>query len=266
MLKIQTLSSGSKGNITYISSGETSILVDVGLCLKSTLKRLADAGIDPKSISAILVTHEHSDHISGIANFIKKYKPALFVHKKARKHFLHKIGEVNAENVFEFNEPFTIGDILIDFFDVPHDSKFCFGYTFQNGDSKVGVLTDCGHFRDEFYDKLFGCYVLVIESNHCPDKLARNMNYPISLKRRITGLYGHLSNAVCADAIAKLFGLGVRQFVLAHLSAENNSPSLAYSQIKLSLAAKNLIIEGDDADLFIDIAPQHEIGTLFEIE
>jgi len=263
MLKIQALASGSKGNITLIASENTRILVDVGLNLTQTLKRLNDAQIAPDSIDAILVTHEHSDHINGIAHFMKRYNCDIYVPKIACTCFLRKIGGVEQERVYTFTESFEIGDIGVDYFPVPHDSEYCFGYTFDQGDCKVSVATDLGSCPQLAIQKMAGSQVVLLECNHDMKKLESNVKYPNWLKRRIAGGTGHLSNTACASVIAKLISLGAGQIILAHLSEENNSPNLAYCAV-CEFLEKHGIKEG--TDICIDIATQNIVGRPYIIE
>ena len=258
VLKIQTLASGSRGNVTYIASDTTSILVDVGLSLPGLLKRMKDANINPEQIDAILITHEHSDHIMGLTAFLRKYKTAVHIHEIAR-------GTVSApaELLKTFNSRFEIGDISVDFFSVPHDSQFCFGYTFQNEDAKISVATDLGRAGAEVLAKMAGSQIVMLESNHDLGRLNRNTKYPVWLKRRIAGGAGHLSNTATSLAVAELYKLNVQQVILAHLSQENNSPNLAYSYVRDYLASKG-ITEG--SDISIDVATQDEISVVFQID
>jgi len=266
MLRIQSLASGSKGNCTYVAGDGVSFLVDIGLNLKQLLGRMADADIDPQSISGVLITHEHSDHISGVYSFVKRFKCKIYIHKKACNCFLDKIkergGEIDENLVVSFVDKFDVDEVQVDFFELPHDSQFCFGYTFKSGDSKVSLATDLGSCSDAVLQKMAGSQIVLLEANHDPVKLAHNVRYPSWLKRRVAGGHGHLSNGACSRAVYKLATLGVEQVILAHLSAENNSPSLAYRVVKDFLAEKGLI-EGQD--IFIDVATQDKVGRLFEV-
>lgn len=260
MIKVQTLSSGSSGNITYIGSDTTGILVDIGLSLPQTLKRLRDANINPKSINAILITHEHSDHILGIEMFAKRFTTPVYCHRKVKK-TLRKHIRIDDSGFTEYDDDkFIIGDITVNFFQIPHDSEFCFGYTFTLGDTTVGIATDIGKMTPAIISNLALCQVIIIESNHDMQKLQCNTKYPYWLKRRIVGERGHLSNIECANTILALSKSSVGQVILAHLSEENNSPRVAYTTIK-DFLTQNGVIEG--RDIFIDIAPQHAIGNLY---
>jgi phosphoribosyl 1,2-cyclic phosphodiesterase len=261
MARIQTLSSGSGGNITFVGTADTNILVDIGLTLPQTLKRLNDAKIDPKKIDAILITHEHSDHICGAAAFVKRFGTKVYCHEKIIK-ILKKYIDIADEYFVPFNGDFTIGDISVSFFQIPHDSVFCFGYTFSADGTMVGIATDIGKMTPTIISHLSACQIVVLESNHDKEKLRANTKYPFWLKRRIVSDRGHLSNAECANTILELSKHNVGQVVLAHLSKENNSPLIAYTTIK-NFLSQHGIIEGQD--IFIDIAPQDTVGNIYNI-
>ena len=262
MIKIQTISSGSAGNITYIGNQETGILVDVGLSLSQTQQLLSQAKINPHSINAILVTHEHSDHIKGIADFVTTYSTKIYCYQKASK-VLKSYVKVPPHYFVEFTDEFTIGDITVNCFPVPHDSHFCLGYTFTCQNATVGIATDIGQMTDTILAFLSTCQIVVLESNHDINTLKANQKYPDWLKRRILGNRGHLSNLDCGRAIAHLYRHQVTQVILAHLSEKNNTPTLAYQTVKQYLQSQG-IVEGQD--IFIDVALQSKIGNCYCID
>lgn len=264
MLKVCTLASGSKGNATYISSGTTNILVDCGLSCKELEQRLVSIGVSPSNIDAIVLTHEHYDHISGVDNFVKKHGCEIFVHQKAFHAFEHKLARATMMNVQVFSDvEFNIEDILVNSIEVSHDSKFCFGYTFTNNGTRAAVLTDIGTINMGIVKMLKGCQLVVIESNHCETMLRNNDIYPLRLKKRILSPKGHLSNNTCAMAVYELAKMEVTQIVLAHLSEQNNTPSHAYNTVKEFLQSKG-VIEG--LHIAVDVALQDSVGTVFELE
>lgn len=259
MLTIQALASGSKGNVTYIGSKTTNILVDVGLSLPDLIKRMQAAEIDPESIDAILITHEHGDHIAGLQAFLKKHKSKVYLHKDVVKLFAN----IPDSQVETFDSNFKIGDINVSFFNVPHDSNFCFGYSFSCGTAKISLATDLGRITPETIMHMSSSQIVLLESNHCLVKLRQNQKYPAQLKRRITSSNGHLSNAATSLAVYELAKNNVQQVILAHLSEQNNSPNLAYSFVRDFLATKG-IIEGKD--IAIDVATQNKIGFKYQID
>ena len=262
MIKIQTLSSGSGGNIIYVGDNTTHILIDVGLPLSQTLKRLQEAHIKPTDITAILVTHEHSDHVAGLCDFVLRYGTKIYTTAKA-KHILKVRLNLPEDYFIPVDDMFNIGEITINIFPVPHDSQFCFGYTFTAAGVSVGLATDIGKMTPTILSHLAGCEIVVLECNHCPNKLHANTKYPPWLKRRIISPHGHLSNTECGHAIAELHKHSVGQVILAHLSEQNNSPTLAYTMVKDFLQTQG-ITEGKD--IFIDVAPQHQVGNLYCID
>ncbi len=262
MLKIQTLSSGSAGNITYIGSKNAGILVDIGLPLPLTLKLMSQANIDPHSITGIVITHEHSDHIKGVVDFVTHYNIPIYCYHRCTN-ILRRSLKLPPHHFIEVENTFQIGDITVNCFPVPHDSQFCLGYTFQQNDNTVGIATDIGHMTDIILNNLALCQIIVLESNHDVQKLMANPTYPDWLKRRILGSYGHLSNLECGRTIAKLQQAHVSQVILAHLSEKNNTPTLAYQTIKQLLQSQG-IIEG--RDIFIDVALQSQIGNCYCLE
>ncbi len=262
MLKIQTLSSGSAGNITYIGNESTGILVDVGLPLSLTLKLMAQANIDPHTITGLVITHEHSDHIKGVADFVTQYNVPIYCYARCAK-ILRRSLKLPPHYIVETDSNFSIGDITVNCFPVPHDSQFCLGYTFQHNDFAVGIATDIGQMTDIILANLAICQIVVLESNHDVQKLMANPKYPDWLKRRILGNRGHLSNLDCGRAIAKLHQAHVSQIILAHLSEKNNTPTLAYQTVKQYLQSQG-IIEGKD--IFIDVAMQSQIGNCYRLE
>lgn len=262
MLKIQTLSSGSAGNITYIGNNTTGILVDVGLPLPLTLKLMEQAKIDPHSITGIVITHEHSDHIKGVASFVTQFNVPIYCYHPYIN-VLKRNLKLPPHYLIETENNFQIGDITINSFPVPHDSQFCTGYTFTCENTTVGIATDIGQMTDTILANLSACQIVVLESNHDPKQLMANPKYPDWLKRRILGNRGHLSNLDCGRTIAKLYQAHVSQVILAHLSEKNNTPTLAYQTVKQYLQTQN-IIEGKD--IFIDVALQNQIGNCYCIE
>ena len=241
-MRICNLSSGSKGNLTYVESGNTKALVDIGLSMKETIKRLNLLGVLPEEINAIFVTHEHIDHIKGISSFSAKYSTPIYVHYKGLDALKNKVGELT--NLMAFNDTeFNVGDLGVSPFAVPHDVVRCTGYSFFEGEKKISITTDLGHTTPEILKNLSGSSIVYLEANHDEKTLLNNPKYPNILKRRILGANGHLSNLSAAETIFQLIKDGTKQVVLSHLSEENNSPTLAYDSICARLAELG-VIEG----------------------
>lgn len=261
-MRVCTLASGSKGNLTYIESASAKILVDCGLCMTEVVKRLSKINVLPNEIDAILITHEHSDHIKGVEVFARKYGAKVFAHADEWVALNGKI-KVNEKNVVAFyDNDFYIKDLLVTPFRLSHDSFMCVGYTFCSGQNKVSIATDTGYLPQAALSTMFGSDLIIIESNHDEDMLINNYEYPAHLKSRILSKKGHLSNVACASAIYELIMGGTKQFVLAHLSENNNTPHVAYNTVCGYLLNKG-VVEGEH--MFIDIALQDRVGTLFTL-
>ncbi len=262
-MKVVTLASSSKGNCVLVSTASTNILIDMGIPLDECEAKLDALGVGAQNINAILNTHCHGDHTKGMGAFMRKYNTNVYVHVDGRQALLRKLSRVNQNKVVSITEmPFDIGDITIEAFKVPHDAPCCVGYNLVGEGSKVSYATDLGHIDDQIVGHLVGSALVVLEANHDRGMLIANPNYPAVLKQRILGPNGHLSNEVSAQVIARLALTGTRQIVLAHLSEENNTPTLCYNNI-CSALAKQGIIEG--THIRIDVAPARNIGTVFKL-
>ena len=231
--KIATLYSGSSGNCTLISSHNTSILIDAGGSARAICSALENVGSDIRDISAIFITHEHTDHISALCGISKKYSiPIHITDISAQKPA--SMGELSLDKCLcRHNTVFCqmVGDIKVTSFPTPHDSMMSVGYRIEIGSGDkhytIGVATDIGHVTPQIREGLLGCCAVVLESNHDQDML-RNGPYPQFLKKRILSPKGHLSNEDSAELSSYLAKNGTRAFILAHLSRENNLPELAY--------------------------------------
>lgn len=262
-MKAVSLASGSKGNSYLISTDKTKILIDLGICEKELLAKLELLKINPNDIDAIFITHEHDDHIKGLVNFLKHYNPKIFIHDDCINPANQKLkNSLKNVTTFKDNENISINDLLVENFKQSHDSKHCNGFSIKSLDAKVSISTDLGKTDSNIINHLDYSNLVYLESNHDVDLLLDNQNYPVFLKRRILGDKGHLSNKTCEEIIENLTYNKVSQVVLSHLSEENNSPSLAYNYIKKELNKKD-IVEGKD--IFIDVASQYKIGTIFNI-
>ena len=228
-LKMCCFASGSKGNCCYVSDGQTNILIDLGISAMRAEKCLAAVGCSPDSVH-IVVTHTHSDHIGGLKVFCKRH-PDVKVH--CQKESAPGIYRAGLSPVIDGRET-VVGNISVTAVPVPHDVP-CFGYVLSGEGSSVAVVTDVGRLDRAALDVMSGCGLVMLEANHDPEMLNCNPRYTRELKSRIASSYGHLSNIDCADACAYLGAHGVRSFILAHLSEENNEESLAVSFVKAKL-------------------------------
>ncbi|MFA4875811.1 MAG: MBL fold metallo-hydrolase [Methanoregula sp.] len=230
------LASGSKGNSVVIEGEGGSILIDAGLSAKEALVRMARAGVDPEQIMAILVTHEHGDHIRGLDVLSRKLDLPVYATEGTLADFLnHRRTSTKPleSRVCRYHEPFRIGDFSIEPFATSHDAAEPCGFIITEGDCRIGYCTDTGILTQRMHDLLRVCDGIVLESNHCPDML-ENGPYPESLKRRIRSKRGHLSNPAAA-ACLQGFGKDVPQVILAHLSEMNNTPDKAMGSARQGL-------------------------------
>lgn len=231
-MRVCNLSSGSDGNLTYIETLNAKILLDAGLSASEITKRLSLLRVTPDEIDAILITHEHSDHIKGVDVFASKYHTKVYVHNKGYGALTEKLKKSDQIDFVQFDDmDFYIKDLLIGNFPLSHDAKYCTGYTFKEKTKKVSILTDLGYTNDEVLSKIQGSVLVYIEANHDVEMLKNNPSYPLILKQRILGKHGHLSNDACAKAVEFLAKTGTKQVMLAHLSRENNTPELAYNTV-----------------------------------
>lgn len=249
MLNLISLFSSSKGNCTYVCSESTKILVDIGVSTKRLVEALSSMEINPEEIQGILITHEHSDHIKGIKVFSKKYNVPVFASKKTWPTLISL--EINnaLKNEFEPNSSFKIGDIDIMPFSIPHDAIDPCGFNFIQKDEKVTVATDIGHITPSLLTSFENSTAILLEANHDINML-RAGKYPYLLKQRIIGNYGHLSNLSSAETVEYLIKKGTKKFILAHLSEDNNIPSLALATVKSRLSSNNI----DLSDISIEVA------------
>ena len=263
-MKITTLASGSKGNCTLVQTDKTNILIDAGITLQEIEAKLQFLGVDPKSISGILVTHEHGDHIKSVGAFSRKYGTKIYANYEEWAVLLSKIGKVNVENRMSFvQNEFMLNDIGVRAFELSHDSHTCFGYSIYNNGNKFSIATDLGYAPQSVINNLANSELIVLEANHDEKMLINNPKYSVSLKKRILSNSGHLNNNATSDVIEKLMNSNLKQVILGHLSEENNTPSLAYTQVKSNLA-RHGIEEGKN--IFIDVSTQHEIGHTVELK
>lgn len=227
-MKLTTLASGSSGNSTLITGGETSLLVDAGLSGKAIEQKLESLGVNPKSLAGILVTHEHRDHTQGVGVLARRHKLPVYALDDCLP--LLGVGKLPEVVVLKSGSAFELGDLKVELFDTSHDSAASTGLVCYHGESKVGLATDTGQVSEVMVRKLSGCSGLVFEANH-DEEMLWNGSYPYYLKRRITATTGHLSNKDAGKALAEIIDSRTKRLVLAHLSEENNDPGLALQTV-----------------------------------
>lgn len=253
MARFCPLFSGSKGNSTYIGASGDGILIDVGVSGKALTAMLTERMIDVENISAIFVTHEHIDHIGGLHAVAAKYHLPVYASEQTLA-TLDEMGKLKNLEVHSINgAPVEIGGMSVSRFATPHDCAGSSGYcvTLPDG-SRIAVATDIGHLTDEIKAALVGCDLVMLESNH-DVMMLQNGPYPYPIKRRILGDNGHLSNACCAEFLPELVRSGTTRLVLAHLSRENNYPTLAMESARAALTAEGF---RENEDYLLSVAPE----------
>lgn len=252
------MGSGSGGNCTYVASAQTAILVDAGLSGRATGQRLAEFGVSLESISAICVTHEHSDHTSGLAVLNKGDRIKLYANSGTIEGIEARAAEKKLPwNVFSTGAQFQIGDLTINPFTVPHDAYDPVGFVIAGGDIRVGVVTDMGMVTGLIRERLRACNVLVIESNH-DEQMLKAADRPWHLKQRIIGRQGHLSNQHAAELLVEIAGPQLKAVFLAHLSGECNLPELARKTIADALA------KGGHPHVKVIVASPDQVSEVWE--
>lgn len=222
-MRFASLGSGSCGNATVVEQGGTLLLVDCGFSIRETEQRLLRLGREPERIAALLVTHEHSDHLGGVARFARKYRLPVWMTAGTRAACRDLPPQVE---LFNSHTPFAVGDIEVQPYPVPHDARDPAQFVFGNGAVRLGLLTDVGSLTPHIEQQLNGCEALFLECNHDREMLANGV-YPPPLKARVGGSYGHLSNDQAAQLLARLDLSALQHVVAAHLSEKNNTPQLA---------------------------------------
>lgn len=261
-MRLIPLFSGSSGNCIIIEGGGARLLLDAGLPGRSIENAMAQAGVAPETLEGILVTHEHSDHVRGVGVLSRRYKLPVYANAGTWAGMAAEVGRIAAEHkrLIETGGAFYVRALRVTSLPIPHDANEPVAFRFDAEGRSCAVLTDLGYMREELYDALAGCELLLIESNHDEDMLKAGP-YPYPLKRRILGDLGHLSNANCGKALAKLYARGLRAAVLGHLSGENNYEALAQMTVRAELRAQDV----PDAAFPLSVAHRDRITGVFEL-
>ena len=233
-MRFACLGSGSEGNGLLVEVGNTRVLVDCGFGLRDAVVRLRRLGVEPETLTAILVTHEHSDHIGGVAAYAARYDTPVWLTFGTLSMVEERLSVLPHVRGFDSHDPFAIDDVNVEPFPVPHDAREPVQFVLSDGCWRLGILTDIGVSTVHVEATLSGCDALLLECNHDVDMLAQG-DYPYPLKQRIAGRFGHLDNAAAADLLSRLDNSKLKHVFAAHLSQQNNTRELARAALARAL-------------------------------
>lgn len=251
------LGSGSKGNATLVEAGRTRVLIDNGFTGKEVVKRLQQAGIDPATLSAVLLTHEHNDHIKGVGVLARRLHLAVYANVPTHRAAEGRVGEIPRRMEFNTGDAFSIGDLAVHAFAIGHDTADPVGFVLGDGHHTLGYCTDTGVVTRLIRHYLGQCQALVLEANHDVAML-RAGPYPLELQQRVLSAQGHLANDDALNLAEELARGRLRKLVLAHLSEVNNHPALLTREITRRAEAL--------AGVEIFCADQHRVGVPIELD
>jgi len=253
---LHTLASGSSGNALLVSCGQTHLLIDAGISCRRISNSLQMLGLSLQNLTAILLTHTHSDHISGLQTMLKRTAVPVLGTAAACSDLLYRLPASAAHiQSLPLCQSTQIGDCMVTAIPTSHDAPGSCGYRLDTQSGSIGVLTDTGYITEEAAALLPGVDLAVLESNHDPEALDCGP-YPYYLKQRIAGKYGHLSNGDAARFAVQLAQAGASQIILAHLSHENNSPAMAHYTAEIALSAAGLTPE-------LSVAPRDHLSEAY---
>ena len=253
-MRVSVLSSGSKGNSTYVELLNHKILIDIGTSSLYIEKALNKIGVDPSEIDIILITHAHIDHVAGLKVFCKKYNPVVYISDKIEKEAHLEIKNKISDETINFKD-----DISITSVNLSHDVTEARGFVIEENDSSLVYITDTGYISEKEFNKITNKNIYVFESNHDVEMLMNNTKYPHHTKIRILSDKGHLSNKDSSYYLSKLIGDKTKKIILAHLSEQNNTEDLAMDMLTNTFLKRNIEFNN------IEIARQNEMTELFEV-
>ncbi|MEQ1881374.1 MAG: MBL fold metallo-hydrolase [Burkholderiales bacterium] len=247
-MRFASLGSGSQGNGLVVEAGNTRLLLDCGFGLADTTTRLARLDLAPEDLAGIVVTHEHEDHIGGVARYAKRHHLPVWLTCGTLAGFEELFAAVETVNVIGDYGTFSVGNLQVLPYPVPHDAREPSQYVFSDGNHRIGVLTDTGSSTPHIESMLSGCDALMLECNH-DAALLQASSYPARLRERISGRFGHLDNTAAAGLLGRLDNTRLKHLVAAHLSQENNRPALAQAALAGALGCAPDWIAVADQDL-----------------
>lgn len=261
-LRFCSLASGSSGNCHMITDEDSYILIDAGLSGKQIQGKLQEIDIDPHRISAIIISHEHSDHIQGAGILSRRFNIPIYANEGTWRGMEAKLGKLTKDNIktFETTKLFSIGNIQVKPYSISHDANEPVGFCLESQGFKISIATDLGCITEAITSEIKDSNLVVLESNHDVEMLKAG-SYPYYLKRRILSDEGHLSNDAAGYAIVELVKNNVKNILLAHLSKENNFPELALVTVKNILEANQINI---GRDLILDLAHRERVSNMYQ--
>jgi len=261
-MTICTLASSSSGNATLVSYERTHFLIDAGISLKRIREGLNQLSLTPDDLTAVLVTHEHSDHVKGLEMLVKHHKTPIFSSRGAAHAISnHKPVVEPFISTLETGVEVDMGNIAIESFATPHDASESIGFRLTAGNKTLAYATDLGHVSMDVLEAMYGAFAVIIESNHDKQMLSTGP-YPSYLKKRVSSPHGHLSNPDCGKFAVELVKSGTRIIQLAHLSRENNTPELARSTVGKSLEDKGISLS---ADVSLEVAEPFTLSRVIKL-
>ena len=261
MFNFCSLYSGSSGNSLFVQTDNTKILVDAGESAKKIETALNSIDVKINDIDAVIVTHEHSDHIKGLSTISKKFDIPIYANKETWDAMPQVAEKTKNQNLFNVNKKFEIGDLKIVPFSIPHDAANPCGFNIFYNNQKISIATDIGHIDKKIIKNLEESSFILLESNYDPNILSYS-KYPYSLKKRIDGPNGHLSNEAAGKTVSYLLNSGLKNVMLGHLSKENNFPELAYKTVIDELCASNF----DENKIKIAVASRSNPSEILNLE
>lgn len=248
-LRFSVLASGSTGNAFFIQANDTKLLVDAGLSGKQMDKLFEQIKIDPSELDGMLITHEHSDHIKGAGIFARKYDLPIYANEKTWQAMEKNLGKLMIDQKFHFaaNSVQTLGDIDVESFSVSHDAADPMFFSFRHNDKHVALVTDLGYVSDRIKQTIKGADAYIFEANHDVSML-QMCRYPWSVKQRILGDSGHVSNEDCGLALSEIIDNNTKRVYLAHLSKDNNMKDLARMSVDQVLQERGIEMNLFDTD------------------
>lgn len=261
MIRVCILASGSSGNATYIHSGGEHFLLDAGLSGRELKRRLFDIGVQPQKIQALLLSHEHQDHIRGAGVLSRMMDIPIMATEGTWAGAEKSVGSIAPQNRMIIRGSFSLGEVMIQIFPLPHDAREPVGFIIEGEGIRIGVATDAGAVDETMLQALGGCNLVILEANHDLE-LLKNGPYPPYLKKRVMGPTGHLSNDDAGHAAAVLVESGVSHVILGHLSQTNNHPLLAYHTVKNTLESRDILV---GKDLQLSLVEHMELGRMVQV-